>query len=189
MPADRENAALGRRISEAMGADRHRLKRELERARKNPDRLTEVTARIEASIARRKNREQHLPRPVYPAELPITPRADEIVAAIRKHQVIVLSGETGSGKSTQIPKMCIQAGRGIDGQIGCTQPRRIAALSLASRVAEELGDTDGTWVSSKIRFQEHGAEDSYIKFMTDGILLAETPKRPLSQPLRYPDYR
>jgi ATP-dependent helicase HrpA len=157
-----------------MGSERHRLSRQLSGAEKNPQRLESTAITILESVERRRLRAEKLPSPSYPEELPITVRKDEIVSAIKEHQVIILSGETGSGKSTQIPKMCLEAGRGVDGQIGCTQPRRIAALSLASRVAEELGDGERKWVSSRIRFQEAGADDAYIKFMTDGILLAET---------------
>ena len=157
-----------------MGAERYRLSRRLSNAGKDPQRLEEAALGILESVEQRRRRAEELPAPDYPEELPITARKDEIVAAIQRNQVIILSGETGSGKSTQIPKMCLEAGRGIDGQIGCTQPRRIAALSLASRVADELGDGERKWVSSKIRFQGSGADDAYIKFMTDGILLAET---------------
>ena len=110
----------------------------------------------------------------YPADLPITPRKDEIVAAIRDHQVIVLAGETGSGKTTQIPKMCLEAGLGRLKRIGCTQPRRVAALSVARRVAQELRVNYGREVGAKIRFNDQTSRDTRIKFMTDGILLAET---------------
>jgi len=111
--------------------------------------------------------------PHYPDELPITGKREEIVGAISEHQVLVITGETGSGKSTQIPKMCLEAGRGHPRRIGCTQPRRIAAVSLASRVAEELGEIGTRWVGYKIRFQDRTSRSTRIKFMTDGILLAE----------------
>jgi ATP-dependent helicase HrpA len=114
--------------------------------------------------------------PSYPSDLPIVEWRSEIVAAVREHQVVVITGETGSGKSTQIPKFCIEAGRGQNGIIGCTQPRRIAAITLAQRVSEEL-DRDGPrLVGYKIRFQDRTARSTRIKFMTDGILLAETQK-------------
>ncbi|MEM5787588.1 MAG: ATP-dependent RNA helicase HrpA, partial [Syntrophobacteraceae bacterium] len=109
----------------------------------------------------------------YPADLPITEWRDRLIAAIREHQVIVITGETGSGKSTQIPKFCVEAGRGRKGLIGITQPRRIAAITLASRVAEELGKEGPRLVGHKIRFQDRTARSTRIKFMTDGILLAE----------------
>jgi len=108
----------------------------------------------------------------YPPELPISARKDEIVAAVRDHRVLVIAGDTGSGKTTQIPKMCVEAGRGAGGLIGCTQPRRIAAVSVAERVAEEVGDS--ARVGYKIRFRDGTTPDTLIKFMTDGVLLAET---------------
>ncbi len=119
-------------------------------------------------------RQQRLPEPVYDPVLPIVEWREEIISAIKKHQVVVISGETGSGKTTQIPKMCMQAGRGIRGLIGCTQPRRIAAQAMADRVAEELGSPMGDVVGYQVRFREKLRKDSIIKFMTDGILLAET---------------
>jgi len=110
----------------------------------------------------------------YDPLLPIVDRRDEIIAAIKKHQVVVISGETGSGKTTQLPKMCLQAGRGERGLIGCTQPRRIAARAMADRVAEELNTPLGDVVGYQVRFREKLNKNSIIKFMTDGILLAET---------------
>ncbi|TVS10664.1 MAG: ATP-dependent RNA helicase HrpA, partial [Wenzhouxiangella sp.] len=108
-----------------------------------------------------------------PPELPISAHADAIVEAIRAHPVVIVAGETGSGKSTQLPKLCLEAGRGVRGLIGCTQPRRIAARSVARRVAEELGSELGQAVGFQVRFNDRVSADSYIKFMTDGILLAE----------------
>jgi ATP-dependent helicase HrpA len=119
-------------------------------------------------------RKQRLPEPGYDQALPIVARREEIIAAIIKHQVVVISGETGSGKTTQIPKMCMQAGRGVRGLIGCTQPRRIAAQAMADRVAEELNSPLGDVVGYQVRFREKLNKDGIIKFMTDGILLAET---------------
>ncbi|MCK8600556.1 ATP-dependent RNA helicase HrpA [Syntrophobacteraceae bacterium DRH4] len=109
----------------------------------------------------------------YPPELPITEKREEVVRAIAAHQVLVITGETGSGKSTQIPKMCLEAGRGQGRKIGCTQPRRIAAVTLAKRIAEELGSDRSNWVGYKIRFQDRTSRATRIKLMTDGILLAE----------------
>jgi ATP-dependent helicase HrpA len=103
---------------------------------------------------------------------------DEIIAAIRDHQVLILAGETGSGKTTQIPKMCLVAGRGERGKIACTQPRRVAATSVARRVAEELNVTFGREVGCKIRFADQTSSDTVIKFMTDGMLLAELQADP-----------
>ncbi len=114
----------------------------------------------------------------YPASLPISSRRDDIIAAIRDHPVVVIAGETGSGKTTQIPKMCLSAGLGRKGKIGCTQPRRVAALSVSRRVAEELGVTWGREVGCKIRFSDQTSRDTHIKFMTDGMLLAEVQGDP-----------
>ncbi len=114
----------------------------------------------------------------YPPELPITAKRGEIVRAIQKHQVVIISGETGCGKSTQIPKMCLEAGRGILGKVGCTQPRRIAAITIAHRIAEELGEAIGRSVGYKIRFDDKTSPDAFIKIVTDGMLLAETQSDP-----------
>ncbi len=108
----------------------------------------------------------------YPAELPIVAHRQEIVEAIRTSQVVIVAGDTGSGKTTQLPKMCLEAGRGGRKRIGCTQPRRIAAIAVAERVAEELGDQAGL-VGYKIRFKDQTSRNTRLKFMTDGILLAE----------------
>jgi ATP-dependent helicase HrpA len=115
----------------------------------------------------------------FPSELPITERVIDIVNAIHAHQVVIIAGETGSGKTTQLPKMCLAMGRGANGQIGCTQPRRIAATSVAARVAQELDTELGEVVGYKVRFNDRVKRTSYIKFMTDGILLAEIQSDPL----------
>ena len=115
----------------------------------------------------------------FPAELPICARLVDIANAIDEHQVIIIAGETGSGKTTQLPKICLAMGRGATGQIGCTQPRRIAASSVASRVAQELDTQLGEVVGFKVRFTDKVRRDSRIKFMTDGILLAEIQSDPL----------
>lgn len=114
-----------------------------------------------------------LPKIHYPPELPIVAQKEVIIKSIQKNPVIIVAGDTGSGKSTQLPKMCLEAGRGARKTIGCTQPRRIAATALAFRVAEELGDLGQRLVGYKIRFQDRTGPDTRIKFMTDGILLAE----------------
>ena len=114
----------------------------------------------------------------YPAELPIISHRDEIIAAICANQVVIIAGDTGSGKSTQLPKMCLDAGRGRDKRIGCTQPRRIAATSVSARVSDELGPGAKGLVGYKIRFQDKTSKSTRVKFMTDGILLAETRKDP-----------
>ncbi len=119
-------------------------------------------------------RKANRPEPIYNHALPIFAKKDEIIDSISKNQVVIISGETGSGKTTQIPKFCLAAGRGIDGKIGCTQPRRIAATTVSIRIAEELGEELGRTVGYKIRFKDKTSHNTFIKIMTDGILLAET---------------
>ncbi|WP_148572143.1 ATP-dependent RNA helicase HrpA [Nocardioides caldifontis] len=114
-----------------------------------------------------------VPELTYPEELPVAARREEIVEAIRRHQVVVVAGETGSGKTTQLPKMCLEAGRGISGLVGHTQPRRIAARSVSERIAEELGVEHGGVVGYQVRFTDQAGPDTLVKLMTDGILLAE----------------
>ncbi len=140
--------------------------------------LNRLLEQARASVALRERRRISVPRVTYPADLPITARKDDIVAAIRANQVVVLAGETGSGKTTQIPKMCLEAGLGIEAKIGCTQPRRVAALSISKRIAEELNVGWGREVGCKIRFDDRSSSETYIKLMTDGILLAETQGDP-----------
>ena len=118
------------------------------------------------------------PRVTYPPELPVSQRADEIAKIIREHPIVIVSGETGSGKTTQLPKICLEAGRGERGLIGHTQPRRIAARAVAARIAQELGTPLGEAVGYKVRFTDRTRPDAYIKLMTDGILLAETQGDP-----------
>ncbi|MBU2481077.1 MAG: ATP-dependent RNA helicase HrpA, partial [Proteobacteria bacterium] len=113
-------------------------------------------------------------RITYNPDLPITDRKEDIITAIRENSVVIISGETGSGKTTQIPKFCVEAGRGTAGMIGCTQPRRIAAINVAKRIAQELNEPMGQSVGYKIRFDDRTSPKSCIKLMTDGILLAET---------------
>lgn len=115
----------------------------------------------------------------YPAGLPIAERRDEIIAAIREHAVLIIAGETGSGKTTQLPKMCLDAGLGSAGKIGCTQPRRVAALSVSKRIAQELGTQWGEAVGCQIRFADNTSDKTVIKMMTDGILLNEIQRDPL----------
>lgn len=149
----------------------------------HPQQHEKILARIHeqllASIALRQERQANVPKINYPPDLPITARKDDIVAAIRANQVVVIAGETGSGKTTQIPKMCLEAGLGIEAKIGCTQPRRVAALSISRRIAEELNVNWGREVGCTIRFDDRSSDRSYIKLMTDGILLAETQGDPL----------
>src|SRR5689334_4135033 len=109
----------------------------------------------------------------YPPNLPITERKDEILAAVRDHQVVIVAGETGSGKSTQLPKICLELGRGVDGVIAHTQPRRIAARTVAERIAEELGTELGGIVGYTVRFTDRASVHTRVRVMTDGILLAD----------------
>jgi HrpA-like RNA helicase len=152
------------------------------RDRLHPDKhdalLKRLLEQARASVATRDQRQLNVPQVSYAPELPITARKDEIVAAIRANQVVVIAGETGSGKTTQLPKMCLDAGLGIRAKIGCTQPRRVAALSISRRIAEELSVTWGREVGCKIRFDDRSSADTYIKLMTDGILLAEAQGDP-----------
>ncbi len=152
------------------------------RDQRHPDQHDAILQRlineVRASIALREARRLNRPHISYPPALPIVARKDEIVAAIRANQVVVLAGETGSGKTTQIPKMCLEAGLGIEARIGCTQPRRVAALSISRRIAEELNVNWGREVGCKIRFDDRSSPHTYIKLMTDGILLAETQGDP-----------
>ncbi|MBL9173839.1 MAG: ATP-dependent RNA helicase HrpA [Verrucomicrobiales bacterium] len=153
------------------------------RDRLHPERHQAVLARLleqaRESAACRERRRLGVPSVTYPADLPISARREEIVDAIRRHPVVVVAGETGSGKTTQLPKMCLEAGLGIEAKIGCTQPRRVAALSISRRLAEELNVTWGREVGCQIRFDDRTGPETYIKLMTDGILLAETQGDPL----------
>ncbi|MBI4755621.1 MAG: ATP-dependent RNA helicase HrpA [Betaproteobacteria bacterium] len=144
-------------------------------ARRWPEDLRQ---RIEASRARFAARAAALPRPTFPEELPVSARREEIARAIGDHQVVIVCGETGSGKTTQIPKICLELGRGAAGLIGHTQPRRIAARATAARIAQELASPLGQAVGYKIRFTDKVSPQSYVKLMTDGILLAETQGDP-----------
>lgn len=133
----------------------------------------QIKKRMHGSQQKVENRKKSIPEFDYPKELPITSAKTEICEAIRNNQVTVITGETGSGKTTQIPKMCLEAGRGVTGKVVCTQPRRIAATSLSSQVAKELGTTVGDKVGFKIRFSDKSQESTLIQFVTDGLLLAE----------------
>ncbi len=162
-----------------LGSRLVRLLRDRHHPAKHDALLNRLLLEARDSVALRAARAENVPPVSYPPELPISCRKDEIVAAIRKHQVLVIAGETGSGKTTQIPKMCLEAGLGIEASIGCTQPRRVAALSISRRVAEELNAGWGREVGCKIRFDDRSSPETCIKFMTDGILLAETQGDPL----------
>ncbi len=169
-----------------MLADRHALRRKLRDTvdlQKSPDEkaqlkaqrlLGEIAQKIHASQQKYQQRLSYLPKPEYPLELPVSSRRVEIAKAIQENQVVIVCGETGSGKTTQLPKVCLELGRGVSGLIGHTQPRRIAARSVAARIAQELNSPLGEVVGYKVRFNDKLSESSYIKLMTDGILLAET---------------
>ncbi|WP_295359702.1 ATP-dependent RNA helicase HrpA [Arenimonas sp.] len=159
-----------------LSRDRGRLLRLLDAVRKAPGHVGKREAyetALAASIAAREARAARLPTPSFDDALPVAREADTLVELIRKHPVVVVAGETGSGKTTQLPKLCLAAGRGAAGLIGCTQPRRIAARAVARRVAEELQVPLGGAVGYQVRFTENVGDDTAIKFMTDGILLAE----------------
>jgi len=140
---------------------------------KRPQALSDLTARIEQAEHRVEQRRLAVPEITYPPELPVSQLKDDIAAAIRDHQVVVIAGETGSGKTTQIPKICLELGRGVRGMIGHTQPRRLAARTVAERIAEELGTELGETIGYAVRFTDKVSERSLVKLMTDGILLAE----------------
>jgi ATP-dependent helicase HrpA len=170
-----------------LGADKPRLKARLAGLSRNrrmpPEKKRAVLERIaaDAERSRRRRLDRLAARPErieYPEDLPVSAMRKEIAATIREHQVVVLCGETGSGKTTQLPKICMDValglGRGVDGLIGHTQPRRIAARTVGARIAEELGTSLGDLVGSKVRFGDQTSERTMVKLMTDGILLAET---------------
>ncbi len=177
-PANRE---LGERIGQAMSAARGALLRQLRQLRDLQQRgqahdqvlarLLEGIAKSEAELVRRRGL---LPQALsYPEELPVAQQRERIREAIDTHQVVILAGDTGSGKTTQVPKLCLELGRGARGMIGHTQPRRIAAQAVAARIAEELGSGGDARVASQVRFSDRSTPDTLIKLMTDGILLAE----------------
>ena len=173
--------SLSRAIDLCLGRHRHALWQTLRRVdqlvrdRKPFDHLlNRLTDEIARSTAERLRRVAAVPKITYPADLPVVQKKDEIAQAIAANQVIVLCGETGSGKTTQLPKICLELGRGIDGLIGHTQPRRIAARSVAVRIAHEVNSPLGHVIGYKVRFSDKLSADTCVKVMTDGILLAET---------------
>ncbi len=171
-----------------LGSERFQIRKDLYRLKglaqkqTQPDgwkrKLAGIEHRLRASIGKKRERKENVPEIVINKDLPIASKQDEIVESIKQHQILIVSGDTGSGKTTQIPKLCLKAGRGIDGKIGLTQPRRIAATTVARRIAEELHEDLGQSVGYKIRFDEQISRNSYIKIMTDGILLAEAQTDP-----------
>ncbi|MFG2220120.1 ATP-dependent RNA helicase HrpA [Streptomyces sp. NPDC048685] len=173
-------ADLQNRLGEISLRDAHRLGRRLEGARRirKPEArqsvLDEIAAEAAQAAERLSLRAGRMPALTYPEQLPVSQKKDEILEAIRDHQVVIVAGETGSGKTTQIPKICMELGRGVRGMIGHTQPRRIAARTVAERVADELKTPLGEAVGWKVRFTDQvNPEATFVKLMTDGILLAE----------------
>jgi ATP-dependent helicase HrpA len=166
-------------LPELMLRDQRRLERMADRAGSQRDpaarerAIGQLAGEVESAAARLASRAAAVPVITYPPELPVSQRRDELAAAIRDHQVVIIAGETGSGKTTQLPKICLELGRGLAGQIGHTQPRRIAARTVAERIASELGTELGTTVGYKVRFADNSSDGTLIKVMTDGILLTE----------------
>ncbi|MEV6334718.1 ATP-dependent RNA helicase HrpA [Nocardia vinacea] len=169
--ADVNLRELRTRLAAVTLRDEHRLRRNLDRARGGD--LTGITAEIAAAEQRVEARRAAVPEIRYPEQLPVSARRDDIAKAILDNQVVIVAGETGSGKTTQIPKICLELGRGIRGTIGHTQPRRLAARTVAERIAEELGTELGDVVGYTVRFTDHASDRTLVKLMTDGILLAE----------------
>ncbi|HSK55926.1 MAG TPA: ATP-dependent RNA helicase HrpA, partial [Jiangellales bacterium] len=178
-PRDPTPAELRERLAGLTLRDEHRLRRRLDRTRSLRDAqaraeaLAELDRTVRAAEQRVERRRKAVPQITYPPDLPVSQRRDDLAAAIRDHQVVVVAGETGSGKTTQLPKICLELGRGISGAIGHTQPRRIAARSVAERIAEELGTELGEAVGYSVRFAQRAGEETLVRLMTDGILLAE----------------
>ncbi|MCL6414632.1 ATP-dependent RNA helicase HrpA [Aestuariirhabdus sp. Z084] len=161
-------------LESAMLIDRHPLRRQLHQYRREKKAIpARWHQRLERSLDLAARRKAALPQPEFDLSLPVSQRWQEIAEAIEKHQVVVVAGETGSGKTTQLPKICLALGRGVEGLIGHTQPRRIAARSVASRIADELGCELGESVGYQVRFNDQVSDCSHVKLMTDGILLAE----------------
>lgn len=170
------NKELLQQLQHVMAADQRRLRSWLKRlaavSQDNPEWLRFNQA-LEKSAQQYQQRVEAVPALTYPSELPVSQERAQIIAALRQHQVVVVAGETGSGKTTQLPKICLEIGRGISGYIGHTQPRRVAARTVAARIAEELKSPLEKYAGYKVRFTDQTSADAYIKLMTDGILLAE----------------
>ncbi|KEY60931.1 ATP-dependent RNA helicase HrpA [Serratia sp. DD3] len=172
-------AGLSSRLDDLMLRDHVRLQRRLQGAKrvKNLEAQQAIAAEIDSDITRAlqkvQSRGASCPKITYPENLPVSQKKQEILNAIRDHQVVIVAGETGSGKTTQLPKICLELGRGIKGLIGHTQPRRLAARTVANRIADELATPLGGSVGYKVRFNDQVGENTLVKLMTDGILLAE----------------
>ncbi|MBQ2683010.1 MAG: DEAD/DEAH box helicase, partial [Thermoguttaceae bacterium] len=179
---------LKKKLRRTMLCDRRRLRGALGRLSRRASgdgdgdtakQLGVLAEKIARSARRAAARRKTLPAISYDPELPITAEKGHIAELLRRHQTVIVCGETGSGKSTQLPKICLEIGRGIYGKIGHTQPRRIAARTIARRLSEELGTEPGTTVGFKVRFTDHTVDSTLVKIMTDGVLLAESQTDPL----------
>src|ERR1700727_2156457 len=163
--------------------DEQRLRRQAHRFRSGNE---EGRARFEQQLAQARARVQRrrasVPEITYPPQLPVSARREDLLAAIRDHQVVVVAGETGSGKTTQLPKLCLELGRGVRGTIAHTQPRRLAARTVAQRIADELDVPLGGAVGYAVRFDDRGSEDTLVRLVTDGLLLGEIRRGPLLSP-------
>ena len=160
--------------------DEQRLRRQARRVRRDDEQgLARLEQQLTQARARAQRRRASVPEVSYPPALPVSARRDDLLAAIRDHQVVVVAGETGSGKTTQLPKICLELGRGVRGAIAHTQPRRIAARTVAQRIADELDVPLGGAVGYAVRFDDRGSEDTLVRLVTDGLLLAEIRRDPL----------
>ncbi|RPA66079.1 ATP-dependent RNA helicase HrpA [Gordonia oryzae] len=195
-PEDVDPHELRERIASLSIVDEHAMSRRLDKLRLDnvslhkrgpdkrgaaaaPERLDSLLRAIEGAEKRITARRAAIPVIEYPAELPVSAARAEIAAAISDHQVVVVAGETGSGKTTQLPKICLELGRGVRGAIGHTQPRRIAASSVARRIADETGTHIGDAIGYSVRFSDRSGSDTLVKVMTDGILLREISSDPM----------
>lgn len=186
-PQATQKTSLHHENSQVMAKDHHRLsrlKKDLHKAQKlkatDPKATDQINTAeekyqqfLQSSHEKVLERQNRLPEISLNQDLPVSQYADKLIEAIQKHQVIIVAGETGSGKTTQLPQIAMLAGRGLTGLIGHTQPRRLAARSVSQRIAEELKEPLGKSISFKVRFNEQGNQDSFVRLMTDGILLAE----------------
>ncbi len=170
---------LRSRLRDLMPSDRHRLRRRIDGLAKIGDErrrasvAAQISGDVDEALLRVNLRRESVPELHYPESLPVSARREDIAEAIRDHQVVIVAGETGSGKTTQLPKICLELGRGVMGTIGHTQPRRLAARTVAERIAEEIGTPLGETVGYKVRFTDSSSDSTLVKLMTDGILLAE----------------
>ncbi|MDW5592732.1 ATP-dependent RNA helicase HrpA [Conexibacter stalactiti] len=184
-PPDAPLAELRARLSDLTLRDEHRIRRRFDRLRgihgdeARGDELLKIAADVEESEARIERRRAAVPQVSYPPQLPVSARKEELLEAIRDNQVVVVAGETGSGKTTQLPKICLELGRGVRGAIAHTQPRRLAARTVAERIAEELNVPLGDAVGYAVRFNDRTSENTLVRLVTDGLLLAQIQRDPL----------